>query len=111
MGEDRTEAGEIGAGGLHVLGRVGIGTIDQHQFGQRGQVALDKVDGLGFDTEHLGREVGTADEHRLGGGWAGAAGGHDIGSDQGVDQGTFAGARAAPAWRRPRATRVGRGWL
>ena len=53
---------------LGAFRRVRIGAIDQHQLGQRRQIALDDLDVAGIDAEHLGRQSGAADERGSRGG-------------------------------------------
>src|SRR5690606_6150302 len=55
VGQQVAEPGEVGAGGVGVFGRVGVGTVDQDQVGQRGQVALDQLYAIGGNANHLRR--------------------------------------------------------
>ena len=95
VGQEVAEAGEVGAGRAGVLGGVGVGTVDQDQVGQWGQIALDQFDVLGGDAQHLGGKVRAADQRGSCGGGSLAAGPDHLGPQQCVDQGTLAGAGAA----------------
>ena len=62
------------------LGRVGIGTIDQHQIAEHGQIAGDQFDAGRIDAQHFRRDIAAADERGPSGGGPLASGLHHVGA-------------------------------
>ena len=52
------------------LRRIRVGTIDEHQLGERRQIAMDQFHGAAIDAQHLGRELRMTNQRRPAGGGA-----------------------------------------
>lgn len=74
---------------------IGIRAVDENEVPEGGEIAFDAFDGSRIDAEHLGRQPWAGDERWPHGGWSGAAGLDDFGTDEGIDEGAFSGAGAA----------------